>query len=171
MIDTTSNSAYVKKFLQFLEQQHFRKTPERFVVLDKAMKMQHVFTIEQLGHEVEQGGYMVSRATLYNNVELLVQAELLHKLNYDGQHTYYEKLSLSRYTHLVCQECGKVKVVKDNTFVAYMNAKTYTAFTSRHFSLCVYGICNSCARRLKKQRLSKNQQFRNKINKVKQEEK
>lgn len=152
MTDTNSNSAYVKKFLQFLDYEHCRKTPERFVILDKAMKMQHVFTVEQLAAEVAQGGYMVSRATLYNTLELLVRAQLLHKINYDGQHSYYEKVSLSRYTHLVCQECGKVKVVKDNDFVAYMNAKKFTAFNSRYFTLCVYGICNSCARRLRKEK-------------------
>lgn len=157
----SSNSAYVKKFLQYLEEHHCRKTPERFVILDRAMKMAHVFTVEQLGENVERGGYMVSRATLYNNVELLVKAQLLHKFNYDGQHTYYERFSLSRYTHLVCNECGKVKVVKDSTFVAYMNAKTFPAFSSRHFSLCVYGICNSCARKLKKAQKTKQSDYQN----------
>ena len=44
------------------------------------------------------------------------------------------------------------KLVKDPNFMAYMNARKFAAFTTSYYNLTVYGICNDCARRLKRKR-------------------
>ncbi|MBQ4008957.1 MAG: transcriptional repressor, partial [Muribaculaceae bacterium] len=107
-------------------------------------------TIEQLNDEMEKESYHVSRATVYNTVELLIAAGILRKLFLDGVQMKYERITKVSYTYLVCSSCGKIKEVKDYDLSAYMNARTYNAFHSDHFSMCVYGVCNSCARKQKK---------------------
>ena len=150
MTEQFTNTAILKKFTNFLEAGSLRKTPERFAILDRILLMPHTFTIEQLNEELEKESYHVSRATVYNTVELLIKAGILRKLFLDGVQMKYERISNVSYTYLICTHCGKFKEVKDIELSAFMNARTYNAFTSSHFSMCVYGVCNSCARKLKK---------------------
>ena len=69
-----SNSAIIKKFTQFLETGRYRKTPERFAILNKILSFNSVFSIEKLCFELENESYHVSKATVYNNFDLLVEA-------------------------------------------------------------------------------------------------
>ncbi len=151
MSESSNNSAIIKKFNEFLEAGQYRKTPERLTILNMALSFGQTFTIEQLKQKLEFEAIHVSRATIYNNIELLTQANILRKIFIDGTQVHYEKVSTSIHTHLICSECGKVKVIKDNAIAAIMHAKKYNAFTTSHYSLCVYGTCNACARKLKKQ--------------------
>lgn len=152
MTEQFSNSAIVKKFTHYLESGSYRKTPERFAILNKILILPHTFTIEQLNEELEKDIYHVSRATVYNTMELLIKAGILRKLFLEGVQMKYERISNVSYTYLMCTSCGKCKEVKDLELSAYMNARTYTAFQSSHFSMCVYGVCNSCARKQKKRK-------------------
>ncbi|MBQ4138047.1 MAG: transcriptional repressor, partial [Muribaculaceae bacterium] len=60
MTEQFSNNAIIKKFTHYLEEGAFRKTPERFAILDKILSLPHTFTIEQLNGELENDAYHVS---------------------------------------------------------------------------------------------------------------
>ncbi len=157
MSEELNNSAIIKKFTDFLEDGHYRKTPERFAILDKVLTFSRAFTIDDLACKLEAETYHVSRATIYNSVELLLKAGILRRFHLDGMSMQYVRVNATHCTHLICTVCGKVKNVKDPNLAAYMNARKYNAFTSSHYSLCVYGLCNACARKLKKLGRKKNQ--------------
>ena len=129
-----------------------RITPERFTILDKIYSFNNHFDVESLYCILEEEFYHVSKATIYNTINLLIECGLVRRHNFDAQHTKYEKVSISspNHHHLICTECGKIKEVKDNDFFAYMNAKKYNAFTTNYFQLYVYGICNNCIRKKKR---------------------
>lgn len=51
----------------------------------------------------------VSRATVYNTLELLVQCELLSKRNFGDNITRYESnFKRQTHDHLICVDCGKI---------------------------------------------------------------
>ena len=114
MTEQYSNTAILKKFTDFLESGSYRKTPERFTILEKILLLPHTFTIEQLNDEMEKESYHVSRATVYNTVELLIAAGILRKLFLDGVQMKYERITKVSYTYLICNSCGKIKEVKDD---------------------------------------------------------
>ena len=155
MNDALNNSAIKKKFTEFLETGNYRKTPERFAILKKTLSFSNTFTIEQLNAQLEDEAYHVSRATVYNTVELLTKAGILHKLCIEGLPTQYEKVTSVNYTHLICKKCGKIKNVKDSNLERYMNAIKFNAFQSSFYVMCVYGVCNACARKIKKNNIQK----------------
>ena len=101
---------------------------------------------------MEQDSYHVSRATLYNTLQLLVEARLVRRHVFEGIQVQYEKAGNTPHSHLICTRCGKVKEVRDANFIAFMNARKFTAFTADYYSLYVYGTCSTCARKLKKQK-------------------
>jgi Fur family ferric uptake transcriptional regulator len=139
----------VRKFSDYLDQHGMRKTTERYAILNRIMGINGHFTIEELQQIIEEDGFRVSRSTVYNTVELLMDAKMLRRHVFEGMQAQYERITLP-HTHLICTTCGKVKEVKDPNFAASMNARRFNAFNTDHYSLYVYGTCSTCARKAKR---------------------
>ncbi len=151
MVDDKIKISAKAKFTLYLEGKKLRKTPERFAILDKIFSINDHFDIESLYLSLEQDSYHVSRATVYNTMDLLCDCGLVRKHQFGNLQAQYEKVGGAvNHHHLICTECGKIKEVKDNEFISYMNSKKYPAFTTSYFSLYVHGLCNNCIRKLKK---------------------
>ncbi len=145
------DEAIVEAFNEYLSVNKKRKTPERFRILDKVLSFPKLFTIEDLKLAMNDETFPVSQSTLYYTVDLLVEANILRCINTSGNATAFERVDQVKHIHLKCEECGKVKLVKDPNFMAYMNARKFAAFTTRYYNLTVYGTCNDCVRRLKRE--------------------
>ena len=145
------NSPVVRKFNEFLDSRGMRRTTERYAILNRIMSINGHFTIEELQQLIEGDGFRVSRSTVYNTVELLMEAKMLRRHVFEGMQAQYERITLP-HIHLICTICGKVKEVKDTNFAAFMNARRFNAFNTDHYSLYVYGTCSTCARKLKRTR-------------------
>lgn len=155
MVDEKNKIPAKNKFTLYLKDKKLRKTPERFAILDRIFSLSSHFDIESLYSMLEDDSYHVSKATIYNTIELLIDCGLVRRHSFDNRQSKYEKVVTTspNHHHLICTECGKIKEVKDNDFQAYMNAKKYNAFTTTYYQLYVYGICNNCIR--KKKRMKK----------------
>lgn len=146
---TASNNPVVRKFNEFIDAHGLRRTTERYAILSHIMNINGHFTIEELQQLIDADGFRVSRSTLYNTVELLIEAKMLRRHVFEGMQAQYERITLP-HTHLICTTCGRVKEVRDPNFAAFMNARRFNAFNTDHYSLYVYGTCSSCARKSKR---------------------
>ena len=151
----------VRKFNDFLDSRGMRRTAERYAILNRILAINGHFTIEELQQMIEADGFRVSRSTVYNTVELLMDAKMLRRHVFEGMQAQYERITLP-HTHLICNICGKVKEVKDPNFVAFMNAHRFNAFNTDHYSLYVYGTCSTCARKSKRTAQAKKEDGKNK---------
>lgn len=150
MNNVVSNNDLINKFVEFLKSKKKRKTPERFAILEYIAATRGHFTLEMVQQHVESSGFHVSQATIYNTLNLLVDARMLQCHNIEGLATQFELASHAPHFHLVCTSCGKLKEVRDNHFIAFMNTRKFTAFTPQHYSLYAYGTCSTCARKKKR---------------------
>lgn len=144
-----SNNPVVRKFNEFIDAHGLRRTTERYAILSHIMNINGHFTIEELQQLIDADGFRVSRSTLYNTVELLIEAKMLRRHVFEGMQAQYERITLP-HTHLICTTCSRVKEVRDPNFAAFMNARRFNAFNTDHYSLYVYGTCSSCARKSKR---------------------
>lgn len=149
----SSNAPFVRKFNDYLDAHALRRTAERYAILNRIMGINGHFTVEELQQMLDSDGFRVSRSTVYNTVELLIDAKMLRRHVFEGMQAQYERIT-QPHTHLICTTCGKVKEVRDPNFAAFMNARRFNAFNTDHYSLYVYGTCSTCARKSKRSRIA-----------------
>lgn len=142
---------------QYIQSKNLRRTPERYAILDKVFDIAEHFSIEMLYSALEQDGFHVSKATLYNSIQLFVDCGLLRKHQFDGKSAQYERVTgVGNHHHLICTQCGKIKEVKDAALVNMLNSRRYPTFHTAYFALYVYGICSRCQRTNKKNKKTNN---------------
>ena len=148
-----SNNPVVRKFNEYLDSHGMRHTTERYAILKHILNINGHFTVDELQQMIIGDGFRVSQSTVYNTVELLIDAKMLRRHVFEGMQAQYERITLP-HTHLICTTCGRMKEVRDPNFAAFMNARRFNAFNADHYSLYVYGTCSTCARKSKRAKSS-----------------
>ena len=147
MSEEKTKTAAVASFNEYLTQHKLRRTPERFAILERVFDMSSHFSIDTLHQQLDENGYHVSRATVYNTIELFIKAGLVRRHTFESQSPQYEKIvGLSKHYHLVCSHCGKVKEIKDSEIDFLLNTRRFGKFHPKYIDLNVYGLCATCAR-------------------------
>ena len=112
------NIATIKDVLkQYLQDKGFRNTPERYTILEEIYNMEHHFNVDDLYLLMMQKKYHVSKATIYNTIEIFLDAGLIRKHQF-GEKTQssssYEKSYFDKqHDHFVIYKSDSDKEIEE----------------------------------------------------------
>lgn len=139
-------------FRSYLKERNQRQTPERFMVLEEIYRTEGHFDADDLFFHLKESGSRVSRATVYNSLDLLVECGLVQRHQFGKNQYYYERAyAYQQHDHIICKECGAVMEFCDPRIqeIQSMLEKFYDFKIDGH-SLHFFGMCenvDSCERR------------------------
>lgn len=142
-----ANTREKEHFLQYLRTRGHRVTGERLALFDEVFSQHGHIDAEALLRAMKAQGLKISRATVYRNLDLLVECGLARKHRLGSRGYLYEHMHAGQqHDHLVCTGCGRVVEFVSPGITALQGeiCRAHGFVPTRH-TLQIAGLCNSCA--------------------------
>ncbi|MGA9363251.1 MAG: Fur family transcriptional regulator [Bacteroidota bacterium] len=141
------NNAAKESFTDFLRAGEYRITPERFQVLEAVLSSKGHFEATELYLKMRSAGKKVSRATVYNTLDLLLKTGFISKYRFAENHSRYEKVfGRPHHHHLICLDCGEItEFVSEKVAAAQSEICREKKFKPQSATFQIFGVCSNCA--------------------------
>ncbi len=139
-------------FRSHMKEHGQRQTPERFMVLEEIYQADGHFDADEIYFNMKKGGTRISRATVYNTLDLLIECGLVQRQQFGKNLYYYERAyAYQQHDHIICKECGAVmefcdpRIQEIKTMMEEMHDFNITGHSLHFFGTC--DDVGSCGRR------------------------
>ena len=145
------------EFKEMLKKKGLKITNKRLRVLEVLgeNRDKHM-TAEDIYELVKEDYPEIGLATIYRTVQLLLEMQLVDRINLDdgcvryeiGENTYGDAKGKHRHHHLICKDCGKVFSFKDDLLEELENhIEDETGFHVLNHELKFFGQCEQCRKK------------------------
>lgn len=97
-------------------------------------------TVEQIFQKLREIHPQVVLATVYNNLNRLLEEELIRKVSVEGMPDRYDRMK--KHDHLICRRCGKLSDITLEDLTASL--KKQLGDDVLYYDLKVYYVCPAC---------------------------
>lgn len=135
-------------FVRYLRARGLRVTAERRALLAAIFAQHGHIDAEQVLRAARAAGSKISRATVYRNLELLLDCGLVSRVLLDGQRTVYEHVHPGQdHDHIACRICGRiVEFVSPGTSALVGEIARAHGFAPEANRVQILGCCRDCFR-------------------------
>ena len=138
----------INDFKIILKKEGMKITPQRLAVLEQFVDDNQHRESEEIYMSLKQQDIYVSRATVYRTLDLLVQNDLIRKLDIgDGRYRYESKFGQNNHhhDHMICNKCGIIIEFVDSIIETRQDqiALENNFLLKRHIHQ-LFGLCKEC---------------------------
>ncbi|TCT16810.1 Fur family zinc uptake transcriptional regulator/Fur family ferric uptake transcriptional regulator [Natranaerovirga pectinivora] len=134
------------QLLILLKKKGYKTTPQRKTILTVLLEQKdNLLTAQGINLECIKHKKNTNITTIYRNLELLNEFDLVHKvISDDGTAHYKLKCIENHHHHLICKGCGKMEVIDYCPIKILENLSESKSFTLTDHKLELYGYCKQC---------------------------
>ena len=131
-------------YTQFLRDHNTKVTPQRLALVEELDRVGHI-DIDSLYENIKKKFPSISLATLYKNINSMLESMLVKEVKINGQKSKYE-LTKAEHAHMICQKCGKLEDITIDTKALVGEVEHNSRYAITESSLQFFGICPDCSR-------------------------
>ncbi len=132
----------MNSYTSLLREHNLKATPQRLAIMDIVDTKGHI-NIDNLYDEVKKRFHSISLATIYKNINAMIDNFLLFEVKLPHQKSVYE-ITKDAHAHLLCKECGEVMDAKVDTTSMSNDITTQYNFDIIGSDVVFFGTCASC---------------------------
>jgi Fur family transcriptional regulator, peroxide stress response regulator len=130
------------KYEQLLKIYHLKATPQRIAIIELMQQSGHI-NIDELYNAIRNKFNSISLATLYKNVNTMLEVALIREVKVPGQKTKYE-IEKGSHAHIMCKSCGELKDIEYDPHSILEKSMEMSHYKAEDISIVISGICPEC---------------------------
>jgi len=132
----------MNNFTEVLKKHNLKATPQRISILETIYKYGHI-NIDTLYIEIKNIFSSVSQATIYKNINIMINSMLLLEVKLPNEKSVYE-ITKENHSHLLCSKCKNTIDIAVSTENIIGKISQEHNFQIQRSDLVFSGICNKC---------------------------
>lgn len=122
-----------------------RNTKQKEIILDILEHNRIHPTIYEIYELAKQKYPSIGQATIYRNVNKLVDENKIIKLPSSSNDGYHYDINTASHDHLLCKRCGKIIDIFDNDYnEIFKDIEQKNKVTISKATILLEGICSKC---------------------------
>lgn len=132
-----------------LKDKGFKLTDQRCTIIDVLLDHKgHFISAEEIYKKVSCSLPKTNFSTIYRNLEIFEEIEIIHKTSLSGNTAIYELICNDHHHHhFICKDCGKTEIINfcPIDHIRHQLSEKNLMLTGHKFEL--YGYCDSCSKK------------------------
>ncbi len=135
-----------QQFLSFLQKRGLKLTSTRREILNMAFSLHEHFNAEELYDHLKATTKVISLATVYRTIPLMVESGLVQKaVRTRGRERYEHIYGHPKHIHWLCRKCGALLESDMQDFFGEVEKQALgLGFHPEQVSLSISGLCWKC---------------------------
>ena len=132
----------MNNYTEILRQHNLKATPQRLEITNALYTSGHI-SIENLYDVMLKKFNSISLATIYKNINLMLEASFIQEVKIPNEKSVYE-LTKDAHSHIVCDSCGEIMDIELNLDSVISDAAQSSNYKINKSDLILSGTCKNC---------------------------
>lgn len=132
----------IDEILKILKEKGFKSTEQRKEIVQSIVSENRYVSAKDILNQVQKRFPGVSFDTIYRNLSILFDLDLLEEIKVNGESKYKVACTSDHHHHLVCINCGKTFVLPECPLDLLQEYAGDFKVTGHKFE--IYGLCKEC---------------------------
>jgi Fur family peroxide stress response transcriptional regulator len=132
----------MNNYTNILREHNLKATPQRLAIAEALYSYGHL-SVESLYDMMLQKFNSISQATIYKNINLMIENSFIQEVKIPHAKSVYELIK-DAHAHLVCQKCKEVSDIVVNLESMMEDTSKKSNFKISRADLVFCGVCKKC---------------------------